>query len=80
MAHLRYYALLHSLDDSTALFTGMGAVAEAAFVDVLREFAEAAGELLLAYDIIAIRLKCRKAGSIGDISAAVKLVQDSRLS
>ena len=67
-------AVFDSFEHCAALFLDMGAVGEAAFALVFFKLRKAACELIFENNIVSVRIKRGKAGSIGNISAAWQLI------
>lgn len=69
------FSCTYSGDNRAALLANVSAVVEAALPDIRLEFAKATCKFLLADNIVAIRLKCRKSRSVSYIAAVRKLVK-----
>ena len=75
MAAFVDFSCTYSGDNRAALLANVSAVVEAALPDIRLEFAKATCKFLLADNIVAIRLKCRKSRSVSYIAAVRKLVK-----
>ena len=69
MTRWGYLALLHRKKNGAAFFLGVGAFGISAFSDIFSEFAHIVSEILIIKKVEAFKIKQRKSGRVGNISA-----------
>ena len=69
MALPGYFSVFYRLDDSASFFAGVRAGGKATASEMISEFTEGIGKLVLHHGFTSQKIKGRKAGRINDIAA-----------